>query len=527
MWRFLLTIVFMFTCTVALAKEPKSGGVLRIYQRDSPASASLLEEATISANVPFMAIFNNLILFDQNKPTNSDQTIVPELATAWAWSDDHLRLTFTLRDGVTWHDGKPFTAADVKCTFALLRETGTDRLRRNPRKLWYANVAEVSTNGDREVSLRLTRPQPSLLAMLASGDSPIYPCHVNAARMRTNPIGTGPFKLAEFRQNEVIRLVRNTNYWKPGRPYLDGIELPIITNRATAMLAFVAGKLDMTFPTEVTLPTLRDIKREAPRAICHFGPTNLSENVIINRERPPFNDADVRRAMALAIDRHAFASILFEGQADTGSVLLPTPSGIWGMPEEMKRTLLGFDPDVAKNRTEARAIMERRGYGPQKRIPVKVSIRNLAVYRDPAIILIDHLKEIYIDGELDPIETSLWFPKLARKNYVIGLNITANAIDDPDQAFYENFACGSERNYSQYCNPELEKKFDLQSAEFDLAKRRLLVWDIDRNLHDDVARPIILHMHGGTCWQPRVQGYVPMVNSSLNGYRFEDVWLDQ
>jgi len=207
------------------------------------------------------------VIFDQHQPTNTDQTIAPELATSWAWSDDHLKLTFKLREGVTWHDGKPFTAADVKCTFALIQETGTDKFRKNPRKLWYNNVVEVSTTGDYDVSLRLNRPQPSLLAMLASGYSAIYPCHVNAARMRTNPIGTGPYKLAEFKQNEVIRLVKNPNYWKPGRPYLDTIELPIITNRATAMLAFIAGRLDMTFPTEVTPPILRDIKKSAERGV--------------------------------------------------------------------------------------------------------------------------------------------------------------------------------------------------------------------------------------------------------------------
>ncbi len=511
----------------APAQQPKSGGTMRIYQRDSPASASLHEEATYSTNIPFMGIYNNLVIFDQHQPTNTDQTIVPELATSWAWSDDHLKLTFKLREGVTWHDGKPFTSADVKCTFALIQETGTDKFRKNPRKLWYNNVVEVSTSGEYEVSLRLNRPQPSLLAMLASGYSAIYPCHVNAARMRTNPIGTGPYKLAEFKQNEVIRLVKNPNYWKPGLPYLDAIELPIITNRATAMLAFIAGRLDMTFPTEVSPPILRDIKKEAPNAVCHFGPINVNENLIINREKAPFDNPDIRRAMALTLDRNAFSDIMFEGQADTGGALLPAPEGVWGMPDEMKRTMLGFNPDVAKNRAAARTIMEKLGYGPQKRLAVKVSTRNISTYRDPAVILIDHLKEIYIDGELEPVDTSLWFAKVARKDYVIGMNLTGNALDDPDQAFYENFACGSERNYSEYCNRDLQKQFDLQSAEVDLEKRKRMVWEIDRKLQDDVARPIIVHMRGGTCWQPKVHGFTPMLNSSYNGYRFEDIWLDQ
>ena len=116
---------------------------------------------------------------------------------------------------------------------------------------------------------------------------------------------------------------------------------------------------------------------------------------------------------------------------------------------------------------------------------------------------------------------------MARKDYAVGLNLTGNAVDDPDQAFYENFACKSERNYSEYCNPELEKLFDQQSSEVDPEKRRQMVWDIDRRIQNDVARPIILHMRGGTCWAPELHGFTPMVNSSYNGYRYEDLWLDK
>ena len=111
---------------------------------------------------------------------------------------------------------------------------------------------------------------------------------------------------------------------------------------------------------------------------------------------------------------------------------------------------------------------------------MKVSTRNLAIYRDPAVILIDQLKDIYIDGELDVIESGIWFAKVARKEYQIGLNLTGAGIDDPDQTFYENFGCGSERNYTNYCNKELQAKFDAQSQEKDVAKRKKLVWEIDK-----------------------------------------------
>jgi peptide/nickel transport system substrate-binding protein len=138
----------------------------------------------------------------------------------------------------------------------------------------------------------------------------------------------------------------------------------------------------------------------------------------------------------------------------------------------------------------------RAGYGPDKHLAIKVSTRNLPVYRDPAVILIDQLKSIYIDGELDVVETANWFAKVARKDYSVGLNLTGNAVDDPDQSFYENYSCGSERNYTNYCNRD-SKSCSTSNRWNRLAKRKQLVWEIDKKLQEDVARPIIFHSRAG------------------------------
>src|SRR3954447_8564396 len=130
----------------ALAQQ--KGGVLRIYQHDSPASMSIHEEALNSAQNPMMAVFNNLIVFKQDDPQNRLDTIVPDLATKWSWNADMTELTFRLRHGVSWHDGKPFTAADVKCTWDLILGKGKEKLRANPRKAWYRNLEAVSSSGD-------------------------------------------------------------------------------------------------------------------------------------------------------------------------------------------------------------------------------------------------------------------------------------------------------------------------------------------------------------------------------------------
>jgi len=190
-------------------------------------------------------------------------------------------------------------------------------------------------------------------------------------------------------------------------------------------------------------------------------------------------------------------------------------------------TLPGYGDDAKKNREEARAIMKKLGYGPDNRLAVKVTTRNIAVYRDPAAILIDQLKEIYIDGELEMIETANWVPKLIRKDFKIGLNVLGTAVDDPDVVFYQNYVCSSARNYPGYCNPELDKKVDQQSMETDTEKRKKLVQDIDYQMQQELARPVIYHLREGTCWQPQVKNLTMMVNSQYNSWRFEDVWLDR
>ena len=286
----------------------KQGGVLKIGQFDSPASMSIHEESSNTAEGPMMGVFNNLVLYDQHVAQNSMQTIRPDLATDWSWDEDRTRLTFHLHQGVRWHDGKPFTARDVQCTWDLLTGTAGEKLRLNPRKPWYRNLVEVIANGDYEVTFHLKQPQPALLALLASG-------------------------------------------WAP-----------------------VRGQIHMIQPYTVTAPLLKDVKAQAPQAICELVP----QNIYRDRGRPPFDNRDLRRAMALSLDRKAFIDILAEGQGDIGAAMLPPPEGRWGMPPEIVETLPGYGLDVQKNRAEARRIIEALGYGPDRRLAVKVSTRNVA-----------------------------------------------------------------------------------------------------------------------------------------------------
>ncbi len=212
---------------------------------------------------------------------------------------------------------------------------------------------------------------------------------------------------------------------------------------------------------------------------------NNSRDLLINRAAPPFDKLELRRAMALSLDRQAFIDILAEGEGAVGGAILPPPDGVWGMPPDVLYTLPGYGADVAKNREEARAIMQKLGYGPDKRLAVKVSTRNVEGYRDAAVIAISQLREIYIDGELEVIDTATWFPRVLRKDYVVGVTVSEGGLDEPDQKFYETYACGAVRNYTGYCDPATDKLIDAQSAEADPEKRKRLVWQIEEKLAED------------------------------------------
>src|SRR5829696_3831815 len=238
-----LTVSVATLCIALLTAVPaaaqKKGGTLRLYHNDNPPSTSLHEEATIASVTPFAAIFNNLVVFDPAKVHESIDTVIPDLAESWSWDSTNTKLTFKLRQGVKWHDGQPFTSKDVQCTWRMLIGKGESQdFKRNPRKVWYTKLSDVSINGDHEATFELSEPQPSLPVLLASAFSAVYPCHVPQQVMRTKPVGTGPFRFVEFKRGESMRLVRNPDYFKKDRPYLDEIAVRTIDSRATRMLAF-------------------------------------------------------------------------------------------------------------------------------------------------------------------------------------------------------------------------------------------------------------------------------------------------
>jgi peptide/nickel transport system substrate-binding protein len=527
-----LALLVVAVGTPAISESPapalKSGGVLNVMQREDLAQGfSIHETATISTVWPSMPCFNNLVLFDPQKPVESMDTIIPELAERWSWQDNYRNLVLFLRKDVKWHDGAPFTSKDVTYTFDMVREAkdAPAKLRINPRKDWYVNVVSIEAPDPHTVIFHLKRPQPSLLMMLASGYTPVYPAHVPAAEFRTRCVGTGPFKVKEWRKGESIEYVRNPDYWAKGRPYLDGLKYVIIPERGTRTAAMQAGRLDIAFPGETSKATAEQLRAAVPRMVLTEVGANVNDNLIMNVKKPPFDNVKVRRAMSLAIDRRAYVRAVHQGGAVVGASMQPKPYGFWGLLDRELNQLPGYGKP-AEDKAIARKLLAEAGFTPQTPLKVEIKTRAIAIYVDFSSFVINELKQVGVEATLTQIETAQWHPLVTRRDYQMGTNLTGLGVDDPDGNFYENFACGSPRNYTDYCDEQVMKMFDQQSQELDRKKRMTMVWQIQKKLEEDAARPMMGWRLDYFAQAPYVRNLVPHHNIYNYG-RLQDVWLDK
>jgi peptide/nickel transport system substrate-binding protein len=512
----------------ASAQTPKRGGVLNVMQREDPPQGFAIHETpTISSVWPSMPCFNNLVVFDPLKKTESMDTIIGELAEKWSWQDNYRNLVFFLRKNVKWHDGQPFTSRDVKHTFDMVRESpeARDKLRLNNRRDWYTNVEAIEAPDPHTVVFRLKRPQPSILMMLASGYSPVYAAHVPAASYRTGCVGTGPFKLKEWKRGEYIDYVRNPDYFMPGRPHLDGLRYVPITDRGTKFAALQAGRLDAAFPGDGSKTIAEQVTRAEPRIKLTVAHQNVNDNLLLNVTKPPFNDLRVRRAVSLAIDRRAAVQAVHQGGAIPGASMAPRPHGVWGLLDKDLAGLPGYGKP-ADDKGQARKLLAEAGFGPGNPLRLELATRAIPIYLDMAAFVISELKQIGVEATLKQIETAQWHPLATRKEYQAAPNLTGIGPDDPDANFYENFACGSPRNYTGYCNEQVMKLIDQQSQELDARKRLALVHQIQKTLEEEVARPTIdWRLEYYLQWD-HVKNLIPH-QSIYNWGRMQEVWLDK
>ncbi len=521
-------VVVGFVAGLAWSESPKRGGVLNVVLYEDPPQGFAVHEASVpSTVVPSQPCLSNLVLFDPLKSVERPDTIIGELAERWSWQDNYQKLIFFLRKNVRWHDGQPFTSKDVKYTFDLVREAkdAPARLRINPRREWYANVSEIEAIHPTTVVFKLKRPQPALLMMLATGYAPIYPMHVPPGDFRNRCIGTGPFKLKEWRRGEFVEYVRNPEYFVTGRPFLDGIKFIVIVERATQMAALKTRRVDMAFPGYTSKPIGEELKAAVSQLVLSPFNTNINDNLLINVQQPPLDQPNVRRALSYAVDRHAYVKAVRQGGAVVGGALMPRPQGEWGLTETEVASLPGYGPPD-RDKAKARELLRAAGFGPANPLRLEIVTRALNLYLEAAAFVVAELKQVGVETTLKQIESAQWFPILTRRQYQIAANLTANGSDDPDINFYDNYACGSARNYSGYCDEHVERLIEQQSQELDPAKRAKTVLQIQRKLEDDAVRPTMAWRLDYFAHWPYVKQVVPHQNV-VNWARMQEVWLDR
>jgi peptide/nickel transport system substrate-binding protein len=518
----------VLTGVASQGQAPKSGGWLTLRLReDLPQGFAIHESATISTMWPAMPCFSNLVLFDPLKPTHSVDTIVGELAERWAWQENYRKLVFFLRPDVRWHDGKPFSAKDVKYTFDLLRETPDvpAKLRLNPRREWYGNVEAVDALDPQTVVFRLKHPQPSLLLMLASGYTPIYAAHVPAASYRVGCVGTGPFKVKDWRKGEFVEYAKNPDYFVKGRPYLDGLRYPIIAERGTATAALQAGRVDVAFPGETSKPIADQLKKAAPQLVITQVNAGILDHLTINTRKPPFDNVKVRQALSRAIDRRGLIAAVYRGGAVLGASMMPRPYGVWGLLESDLRTLPGYG-EPGHEQAQTRMLLADAGFGPNKPLTVEVLTRQLPAFVDISSFVIGEFRRVGIDASLRQVDSPQWGPLQTRGAFEVGVDRNGVEPDDPDANFFEHFGCGSPRNYTGFCNEPIARLIDQQSQELDPKKRMALVQEIQRKLEETTVRPVLLWRLDYFAAWPYVKNLVPH-HSIYSWGRMQEVWLDK
>ncbi|OWT58973.1 ABC transporter substrate-binding protein [Candidimonas nitroreducens] len=509
-------------CGTQTTHAQKDGGTLHLVGMNPP-SASIHEEYTVDVQRAFMPVFNNLVLFDQSAPHHTAKTIKPDLAESWSWDPTHTILTFKLHPGVKWHDGQAFTANDVKCTWDTLRGARNAGWRSNPRGGWYSNLKDVTVDNDLQVSFHLAHPQPSLLLYLASGLSPVYPCHVSAQKMRTLPVGTGPFKVVSFDRGQSVTLVKNPHYFKKGLPHLDGATVRLVAGGSSINqeLGFTSGLFD-----HVILPPerVKEVQKNNPTASCEVIHSSTQLVLVMNLAKAPFDDVNIRRAFAYAIDRSAFVKI-GNGAFEAGELF--SPNSEWGRPMSALTSFPGYNPDVAANIEKARALMRQAGYGPEKPLSIHLITRNSSSYIPPTTLLADQLSKIYVKADIQLLESKVWYATRSRKDFQVAVDVAGTAVDDPDD-YLSRLTCGSPLNASNYCDKKVGELMQAQSRELDEAKRKELVTKISDILMQDAVRPTLYHKGMGFCTKSYVKGLTIADNGGhFNSWRLEDVQLDK
>jgi len=429
----------------AAAGQPHPGGTLRIGRSDDLANVDGMFFQSNSLGTTYGTVYERLIDYDNQLNPQ------PMLASSWQFSPDATQLTFNLRPNVTWHTGRPFTAADVKWSLERIADpkvAGGQWLRFSK---WFQRI---STPDDHTVVLQLDAPRPTALDLFDQLNM-VDQDTLNGPNASTTAVGTGPFKWGEHRQGESVTFTKNSAYWQTGRPYLDGVEVDITQDPTALVVRLESGGLDA-----ISDPPLRDLVRLKQDANYTVIVTQPGFYVLNVNTSPPgtiplLGDTRVRQALNLAINRPRFAQSILQGLSEPWNLPWPSYSEAY---EPAKQSVTAFDLD------KARALLQQAGVASaQLDIIYRSTDGELASWVQ---IYQADLASIGITLNIKPLEAAAFNSATASKQYQLSANTSAAAQYHPNTLFYFDAGVG------RYFGGVDQGTVDAVSSELDVSKRR-------------------------------------------------------
>lgn len=447
-----------------------------------------------------------------------------DLATSWHASPDGLAYTFKLRSGVVFHDGSPLTSGDVKASF--------DRMRSPPKgvisasQALFSNIAGIEAPDPATVVFRLKRPQSYFLSVIA------YPfnCVLSAARLAADPsypaqavMGTGPFEHAGHTPGADWKGKRFESYFLSDRPYLDGYRAITFSQSSAVAAALQSGQVLAEFRS--FSPPVRDRLRAAmgDRLAVYETIWALSIALSFNTERKPFDDARVRRALNLAIDRWAGAQNLSKIASVRRVGATQRPGSPWAATDAELTRLPGLGRDIEAARAEARRLLTEAG---QTGLKVKLVNRNLPdPYIPIGVYLVDQWRRIGIEADHQAIDLRPWDQVRNSGEFDVLIEFTNALVDDPELELVKYISRDrSQSNVARYIDRDLDAIFDRIVATREPVARRQLVRDFETRLYDQAYAMPILWNERITLMSSRIKGWRTTPSHLIN-QDLVDVWL--
>jgi len=502
--------------------NPKRGGVVKWAGQISTPHFDLHQGAS---DFSMCHLYNNLV---RKNLMDGLRTTAPDLAERWEVSPDGKLYTFSLRDGVKFHDGTPFSSADVVATFnrIIFPPPGMVSVLKN----LFASVDRVEAVDNRTVTFALKQPQSWLLDVFTLPSVVIYSKksldeNNNDLRKVIAP-GTGAFMSKERREGEKWVLVKNPNYWDPMLPYVDGMDLlhlPEWTDRGTAVLT---GQADLSLNTSVQLYE-QGLKQKDIVSTRQLPSTGIYM-IYYNTQHKPFTDPRVRRAINLAINHQAVIKAFENAEAARLTRWLPRASP-YATPQEQIEKLPGYRPDKAPDIAEAKKLLANAGY-PNGFKGVDLLSADVASHSQIIAPAIQEqlMSTLNIEAKIRVMERGLLPQDLQAGKFDMAVNATTMTTPiDGFPAWNIAFKSGAGQNFPKYANPQFDALLDQINQEQDTAKRQTLIAQAQDLLDQDPPWFVIGWTDHNPIWRNTTKGLAldKRLYSELG--RIETVWLDK